>query len=469
MADSTRRLRRAERGLIALLAQLGFASAGTGGEPPWSAEPAKLILRFEEDGDSRQAPPPQATPGEPPANPPRPGEPGERPPSPSEPAGGAPSGREAAEKPAPLRGVYDKPFLGNLGRRAYLGGYTEFEYHAFQDEVLGIPRGFRAHRTNLFAYADVADNVRFGSEIEFENEEPGEDLEVKVEMAFVDWILFEELTFRGGALLAPLGRVNLNHDGPVREITDRPLVSTFVIPTTLTEPGVGIHGTFRPLREMALSYEAYGTNGFRILDRNGELAAPVTEQESLLREGRPSLGGDINNDLASTGRVSVEAFSSVVVGGSWHVGTYDERSDNLLTIFAGDLAIVKGPFALEGEIAQADFERDAFARTAGVPDRFWGYYVQASVSHLPRFLKRAAPNLFDREGAKFTLVVRYDWIDLDGDRAEAIEPGLNFRPFSDTVFKFSYRFGLESLGIRNVPGREGFDDDGFVFSLASYF
>jgi len=365
--------------------------------------------------------------------------------------------------------VYDKPFLGSFWRRAYLGGYTELEYHAFQDGVLGIPRGFRAHRTNLFAYADVSDNIRFGSEIEFENEEPGEDLEVKVEMAFVDWVLFQELTFRGGALLTPLGRVNQNHDGPVREITDRPLVSTFVIPTTLTEPGVGIHGTIRPLRQIALNYETYGTNGFAILDSDGELAAPITEIEGLLREGRPSLGGDNNKDLASTGRVSVEAFSAIQVGGSWHVGTYDEKSDNLLTIVAGDLAIAKGPFALEGEIAQADFQRDAFARTAGVPDRYWGYYLQASVSHLPKALVQAAPNIFGGEGARFTLVVRYDWVDLDGDHGEAIEPGINFRPFSDTVFKFSYRFGLQSLGIQNVPGREGFDDDGFVFSLASYF
>ena len=37
------------------------------------------------------------------------------------------------------------------------------------------------------------------------------------------------------------------------------------------------------------------------------------------------------------------------------------------------------------------------------------------------------------------------------------------------VFKFSYRVSLNSLGVRGVPGRENLDDDGFVFSLASYF
>jgi hypothetical protein len=376
---------------------------------------------------------------------------------------------ETVETPGPLRGVYDKPFLAGLWRRAYLGGYTELEYHGFQDGILGVTRGFRAHRTNLFAYSDVADTIRFGSEIEFENEERGEPTEVRVEMAFVDWVIAEELTFRGGAILVPLGRINVNHDGPVREITDRPLVSRFVIPTTLTEAGVGARGTLRPFEKAAISYEAYATNGFQVLDRNGQLAAPVTDRELLLRDGRPSLAGDFNKDLSSCGRLSLLAFDFLELGGSYHLGTYDERSDDLLTILAADLALARGPFALEGEVARAGFERDSFARTAGVPERFWGYYLQGSVSHMPEVLKRAAPRIFGNRGAAFTLVVRYDWVDLDGDRGEAIEPGINFRPIADTVFKFSYRVSLNSVGNRNIPGRENFDDDGFVFSLATYF
>ena len=376
--------------------------------------------------------------------------------------------REALETPPPLRGVYDKPFLVSLWRKAYLGGYTELEYHSFKDEVLGVPRGFRAHRTNLFAYADISDYVRFGSEIEFENEEPGEDLEVKVEMAWVDWMLFEELALRGGAILVPLGRLNVNHDGPVREISDRPLVSTFVIPTTLTEAGVGLHGRVRLGGSASASYEAYAVNGFSILERDGSLAAPVAESAQLLREGRPSLGGDNNSAPAGTGRVAFQLASLLEAGGSWHVGTYDERNDNVLSIVAGDAAVVHGPFALEGEVAWAGFERDDFAETAGVPQRYWGYYVQASASHMPEVLRSAVPHVFAGDGAAFTVVARYDWIDLDGDRAQAIEPGINFRPIADTVFKFSYRFGLTRLGSGSPPGR-GMDDDGFVFSLSTYF
>ncbi len=384
--------------------------------------------------------------------------------------------REPTDQPAPLRGVYDKPFLASLWRRAFIGGYTELEYHSFEDGTLGIAEGFRMRRTNLFLYADIFDRVSFGSEIEFETEfedPPSSGIEVAVEMAFVDWKLFEEFKIRGGAILVPLGRINVNHDGPVRELTDRPLVSTFVIPTTLTEAGIGAYGSFALGSSLSLSYEAYAVNGFALLDESGVLAVDVSEKEQLLREGRQSLGGDINGGVASTGRIAIQLPARMELGGSWHVGTYDERGDNFLTILAVDGAYVRdvGPIklGLEGEAAVADFERDATARTAGVPDRFWGFYVQGSIGGMPAFLRETLPVAFGDEGAIFQVVFRWDWVDLDGDEGEALEPGITFRPVSDTIFKLSYRLSQKSIGLRGVPGTTHFDDEGIIFSLSSYF
>ncbi|MEM7232189.1 MAG: hypothetical protein AAF517_08450 [Planctomycetota bacterium] len=375
--------------------------------------------------------------------------------------------------PEALRGIYQKPFLGSGWRSAYFGGYTELEYHSFEDGIQGIPEGFRMHRTNLFLFTDLSDSIRFGSEFEFETEFDGasnsSDIEMAVEMAFVDWTVYQELTIRGGAILAPLGRINVNHDGPVRELTERPLVSTYVIPTTLTEAGIGALGQFEISRDFTLSYEAYVVNGFSVLDANGELAAPVTRQEVVLREARNSNGGDINDGVATTGRIGGALGQFLDVGASWHFGTYDERGDNFLSIFAGDFAAVWNAVTLEGEIAVADFARDAFARNAGVPDVFWGYYLQASYGGMPESLARSWPNFFGGSGARAAVILRYDWVDLDGDRGAIIEPGVSFRPGWDTVFKFSYRVPLNSFGLRGVPGTETYDDEGFVFSLTSYF
>ncbi len=384
-----------------------------------------------------------------------------------------PWGRTTLETPPPFRGIFDKPFLVDLWGRAHVGGYSELDYHSFKDGFLGIPDGFRMHRTNLFLFTELSESVRFGSEIEFETEfdgdDPSRDIEVSVEMAFADWAIYDEFVIRAGAILVPLGRMNLNHDGPVRELTDRPLVSHFVIPTTLTEAGVGAYGALSLGGNLSLAYETYLVNGFNLLADDGTLAVPITQRALLLRQGRTSIGGDNNDRVASTGRVSLALGRYAEFGGSWHAGEYDERADNGLRILAADLALAAGPFALEGEIAQAEFSRDAFARTSGVPDDYWGFYAQGSTSGMPPFFAPLLPHVFGREGASFSAVLRYDRIDLDGDRAEALEPGINFRPAPDTVFKFSYRFGFKNVGPRGGLGMEGFHDDGFVFSISTYF
>lgn len=381
--------------------------------------------------------------------------------------------RDTLAVPAPLRGVYDKPFLLEAFGRAHVGGYTELEAHSFENGALGIAQGFRMRRTNLFCFAELSDTLRFASEIEFETDfdgsAPSRDIETAVEMAFVDWTIYEEFVFRGGVLLPPLGRVNVNHDGPARELTDRPLVSTFVIPTTLVEAGVGFHGTLAPPGAVALAYEAYLVNGFQLLDANGNLPVPLTERERLLREGRESIGGDNNDQVATTGRCGVTLANRFDAGASWHAGTYDERGDNLLTIVAGDVSFAGSWLDLEGEIASAHFERDDFARGAGMPDDYWGWYAQGTVHGMPAILAAAHPSIFAAPGARLGLVLRYDRVYLDGDRGEALEPGITFRPGSDTVFKLSYRWGFKTVGLDGIPGTEGFHDDGIIFSISTYF
>jgi hypothetical protein len=385
--------------------------------------------------------------------------------------------REESDVQGPLRDVYDKPFLLSAWQRVHLGGYTEAEYHSFEEPNLGIPQGFRMHRTNLFLFSEVADTIRFGSEIEFETEfstahnTPSSDIEVKVEMAFIDWMLFGELTLRAGAILVPIGRVNVNHDGPVRQFTDRSLVDRFVIPTTYTDAGVGLYGDFEIDEALSIGYQGYAINGLNLLE-NGRMPVPVTQVWDLLREGRTGAGGDNNKSPAGVGRLAVQVFDRAEVGGSLYGGTYDDRNDNLLFIYAGDTAVVQpvGPvnLVLEGEISVTDFRRDAIAKAAGIPDRFWGYYVQGSVHGMPEVLRKGLPQIFAGEGAELSLALKYDFVDLAGDEGAAIEPGINFKPAADTVLKFSYRFNQKSIGDRALSG-QSFDDSGFVFSISTYF
>ena len=142
----------------------------------------------------------------------------------------------AAEEESPIGrplvrgGIYDKPFLAHLGESAALGGYLDAHFRYLRTDGATDEMTFKLQRINLFTYASLSDRIRVASEIEFED--GGQ--EVKVELAIVDFEIHPALTFRGGIILSPLGRFNLAHDSPANDLTDRPLVSTEIIPTTLS-------------------------------------------------------------------------------------------------------------------------------------------------------------------------------------------------------------------------------------------
>jgi hypothetical protein len=376
-------------------------------------------------------------------------------------------------------GVYDKPFLDGKAANIYLGGYFDIEYRNPENQK----HDFRFHRLIPFIYGDIHERIRFATELEFED-----GSEVEVEFAHLDFLFTDEINFRGGVILDPLGKFNLIHDSPINDLTDRPLINNYVIPTTLREIGVGFFGDLLPEEsEWELKYEGYLTSGFKgfatdVVVNVGEPAGAVSTISSAkgLRDARPSkdtLGtkhyGDVNEGFAGVGRISVSPFLGSEIGLSAHGGTYDESSDNMLTISAvdamftvsefqiGDIPV--GPIEFQGEGAYASVERDSFTKANGVADDMWGYYVQMNYHFMPQTLVDNLPLVFLPEST-FTAVLRWGEVDLDDNEMTRLTAGLNFRPIEAVVFKFDYQF---NHGSGKAPKTA--KDDAFLISLASYF
>ncbi|HYF01373.1 MAG TPA: hypothetical protein VEJ18_20795, partial [Planctomycetota bacterium] len=133
--------------------------------------------------------------------------------------------------------VYSKPFLARFGRNVYLGGYIDLEYFNNEDNNNDT---FDQHRLVPFIYADVSKNIEMAAEIEIEH---GNGTELGVEFAHVDYWMHDLINLRAGIILDPLGHFNLVHDAPYQDLTLRPLVNEWIIPTVLREPGVGFFGS----------------------------------------------------------------------------------------------------------------------------------------------------------------------------------------------------------------------------------
>ena len=124
-------------------------------------------------------------------------------------------------------GAWDKPYLARLASgRAAVGGYAEAHFRFEREEGITEELTFVPKRFNLFFHAAVSDRFRMASELEFEE---GTE-EILLELAILDFEVHPALTFRAGMLLTPLGKFNLAHDSPANRMTDRPLVSTQIIP-----------------------------------------------------------------------------------------------------------------------------------------------------------------------------------------------------------------------------------------------
>ncbi len=369
--------------------------------------------------------------------------------------------------------VYSKPFLARFGRNVYLGGYIDLEFIGTEDSNSDT---FDQHRLVPFIYADVTKNVKVAAEIEIEH---GNGTELGVEFAHMDYWMHDLINFRAGIILDPLGKFNLVHDAPFQDLTLRPLVDEFIIPAVLREPGVGFFGSL-DVDPWEFEYEVYLVNGFKGLNKTG--TTTVINRTSGVRNARPhttALGTsayrDFNDDKAVVGRVSASPFLGLELGVSTHTGKYDERGDNRLTIWAVDWTVNLGGiaravgaqgdflnrFEVVGEHARALIGRDTLAETAGVPDDLDGTYVEARFHVMPDFLRAIIPGASDE--STFTLVWRYDTIDLDGNERTANTVGINFRPIEDTVFKFEVQF-REEHGLQ-----PDIQNDAYVFSVATYF
>ena len=161
--------------------------------------------------------------------------------------------------------IYKRPFI-DFGKTA-VGGYLEANSNYFSED--GVSEGFsmEMRRFNIFLFSKISKRVKFLSELEFEH---GTE-EIALETAQLDFEFSPFLNFRAGIILPEIGLVNSNHDSPKWEIIDRPLSSTSIIPSTLSEVGFGLFGNLNSGNQF-INYHLYATNGLQdgiILNEEG--------------------------------------------------------------------------------------------------------------------------------------------------------------------------------------------------------
>jgi len=342
--------------------------------------------------------------------------------------------------PNVIGGIYDRPYIYRLGGNIAIGGYAGMNSNFVREEGIEEGLSFEARRFNIFLYSSISERVKLTSELEFEH---GTE-EIALETALVDLLFHTAINLRAGVLLSPIGRFNIAHDSPRYDIIERPLVSTEIIPATLSEVGVGFFGAFYPGPFNRVTYELYAVNGLGsgIVAGSGEgTRIPAGKAEDALEE-------DNNGSPAFTGRLALNPGFGGEYGISFYTGAYnnykiegnivDEKRH--VTLAAFDLEYRWRRFNFRGEAAVASIDvQESLSELFG--DKQMGLYAEATYTLLQR-------PLLEMPDASLSLVLRYDYIDLNdgkfaatrqniGDSQKRVTAGLSFRPTAETSFRLS--------------------------------
>lgn len=363
--------------------------------------------------------------------------------------------------------IYSRPFIGIGQSATAVGGYLEGNTNYFSED--GVSEGFsmEMRRFNIFLYSTISQRIRFLSELEFEH---GTE-EIALETALVDFEINPGLVLRGGILLPPIGSFNQNHDSPKWEFVERPLVSTQIIPSTLSEIGFGVNGRFFK-KQYSFTYDLYVVNGI------GDGIILNEEGRTLLQAGKNEerFGEDNNGEPMLTGRFALIHQEFGEFGFSYYGGTYNsfklegEEVDEKrkLSIVAFDFDTKIGKASLRGEVAfnSIDVPND-ISEIYGKEQ--WGGYAEIVY---PIF----HGNLLSYEKATINGNLRLERIDYNRgkftstgenmfDEVNAIVLGASFRPTASTVFRANYR----RHWVRDILGNPTVHVGGFQFGMATYF
>jgi len=332
-----------------------------------------------------------------------------------------------------------------------LAGYGEMLYENFADkteaqESSGKTDQIDFVRAVVYLGYRFNDRFLFNSEIEFEHAKT-DGGEVAVEFAYIDYLMRDALSLRGGLVLVPMGIANEFHE-PTQFIgTQRSLSETLIVPGTWRENGAGALG-----RHGMFFYRAYVIAGLN--------AAGFTA--SGLREGRQEGGESKLGDPAFVGRLDLNPVPGITFGGSVFAGNSGvfgaTGQDERLTVTSASfevptrIAEIHGEYKEKGLQLRAMYVHASLDNVAdlnldlgltgedSIGQSMYGGYFEAAYNLLTRKREQA-----------LTPYVRYERINTQSEvppgflrnpaNAQSLWTiGLEYKPIPNIAIKADYLF-----------------------------
>lgn len=302
------------------------------------------------------------------------------------------------------------------------GGYGELHYNNLDDQNGSSDKDqIDLHRFVLFFGHEFTDDVRFFSELEVEHSIAGEgqEGEVEIEQAYVEWDYADNHSAKAGVFLIPVGILNETHEPDTFYGTERNPVEKNIIPSTWWEGGVSSSGELAE----GWSYDVAVHSGLKIDVGGGDFK---------IRSGRQKVGNADADNGAITGRIKytgiegLELAATVQQQGDVAQGEFGENIDARL--IETHAIYQNGPFQLRALYAMWDLD-DAIEAAGAGADEQEGFYIEPSFKLTEKLGIFARYNEWDNQAGDSSVDSEYEQIDI----------GLNYWLTPTVVFKADYQ------------------------------
>lgn len=187
-----------------------------------------------------------------------------------------------------------------------IGSYGEAHYNQTIHDNHFSNGNIDLHRVIMYMGYKFNNKLQFFSETEFEHVK-----EVYVEQAFLNYSYNSLINIKAGVILIPMGFVNEFHEPTLFNGVERPNVDKYVIPSTWSEMGIGLHGL---IKRANIKYQLYAVNGFKGYDGSAKISA------SGLRSARQKGAEALITTPSITGKVTFFGLNGLRIGLSGYYG-----------------------------------------------------------------------------------------------------------------------------------------------------
>jgi predicted transcriptional regulator len=325
-----------------------------------------------------------------------------------------------------------------IAHRTTVHGYGETHWTAATDDAAKVDQ----HRFVIGVHSEISNWIHLNAEIDFEHAAQ----ELEFEFGHLDFLVSQQLNFRAGTMLMPMGNLNEFHEPNNFYTPERPDFHAKLIPSTWQQAGFGLWGS-----KGDISYRFYLTNAISSLDESR-----YVRQTDFIRKGRSQISsGLLVNDIAVTARVEKKTPGGQAGFSFYTSGTTGDHieEDGQLTIIEADYKTKRGPWDLDFGIMKGWLEDTeqinnacgtafGLACTTVAPESAFGMIATLAV-HVPELMKmntihdvipfiqyqKVRPN--DEEGVGST----HD----DNANYDVLTVGAAYKPHPQVALKMAYR------------------------------